>query len=138
MYLPDGSGAGSRPSTAFFAAVSASARLYRDTWAIFGQTYELDAERYMFPWLRLLVRAPLKAMRDVEYPMRGPDRLDISRADAVLHDAATIWIVDNLELYEGDTRLGSPRLAAVRARVRPGRHRSIERCGGKALPRPGR
>jgi Protein of unknown function (DUF3570) len=37
-------------------AFSASARLYRDTWAIFGQTYELDAERYMFPWLRLLVR----------------------------------------------------------------------------------
>ena len=39
-------------STAF----SASARLYRDTWAIFGQTYEVDAERYMLPWLRLLVR----------------------------------------------------------------------------------
>jgi hypothetical protein len=37
-------------------AFSASVRLYRDTWAIFGQTYELDAERYMFPWLRLLVR----------------------------------------------------------------------------------
>jgi hypothetical protein len=37
-------------------AFSASARLYRDTWAIFGQTYELDAERYMFPWLRLLAR----------------------------------------------------------------------------------
>jgi hypothetical protein len=65
--------------------------------------------------LRLLVRAPLKAMRDVEYPMRGPDRLDISRADTVLHDAAAIWIVDNLGLYEGDTRLGAPRLAAVRA-----------------------
>ena len=32
------------------------ARLYRDTWAIFGQTHELDGERYMFPWLRLLVR----------------------------------------------------------------------------------
>ena len=37
-------------------AFSASARLYRDTWAIFGQTYELDAERYMFPWLRVLLR----------------------------------------------------------------------------------
>jgi hypothetical protein len=37
-------------------AFSANARLYRDTWAIFGQTYELDGERYMFPWLRLLVR----------------------------------------------------------------------------------
>jgi hypothetical protein len=37
-------------------AFSASARLYRDTWAIFGQTYELDAERYMLPWLRVLLR----------------------------------------------------------------------------------
>ena len=65
--------------------------------------------------LRLLVRAPLKAMRDIEYPMRGPDRLDISRADTVLHDAATIWIVNNLQLYEGDTALGAPRIVAVRA-----------------------
>jgi len=38
-------------------AFSAGARLYRDTWDIFGQTYEVDAERYMLPWLRLLVRA---------------------------------------------------------------------------------
>ncbi|MEP7049690.1 MAG: DUF3570 domain-containing protein [Pseudomonadota bacterium] len=37
-------------------AFTAGARLYRDTWAIFGQTYELDAERYVLPWLRLLVR----------------------------------------------------------------------------------
>lgn len=38
-------------------AFSAGARFYRDTWDIFGQTYELDAERYMLPWLRVLVRA---------------------------------------------------------------------------------
>jgi hypothetical protein len=38
-------------------AFSAGARLYRDTWDIFGQTYEVDAERYMLPWLRVLVRA---------------------------------------------------------------------------------
>lgn len=37
-------------------AFSLGGRLYRDTWAIFGQTYEVDAERYMLPWLRLLVR----------------------------------------------------------------------------------
>jgi hypothetical protein len=65
--------------------------------------------------LRLLVRAPLKAMRDIEPPLRGPDRLDISRADTVLHDAATIWIVNNLQLYEGDTPLGGARIVSVRA-----------------------
>ena len=38
-------------------AFTAGGRLYRDTWDIFGQTYELDAERYMLPWLRILARA---------------------------------------------------------------------------------
>jgi hypothetical protein len=65
--------------------------------------------------MRVLVRAPLNAMRDVEYPMRGPDRLDLGRADTVLHDAAAIWIVANLDLYEGDTPLGAPRLVSARA-----------------------
>jgi hypothetical protein len=36
-------------------AFSAAARLYRDTWDIFGQTYELEAERYVMPDLRLMV-----------------------------------------------------------------------------------
>jgi hypothetical protein len=65
--------------------------------------------------LKLLVRAPLKAMRDVEYPMRGADRLDVGRAGTILHDAATIWLVNNIDLYEGDTALGGARIAAVRA-----------------------
>ena len=65
--------------------------------------------------LRVLVRAPLKAMRDVEYPMRGADRLDVGRAETVLHDAATVWLVNNIELREGETVLGGSRIAAVRA-----------------------
>jgi hypothetical protein len=63
----------------------------------------------------VLVRAPLKAMRDVEYPMRGADRLDVGRAETVLHDAATVWLVNNIELREGETVLGGSRIAAVRA-----------------------
>lgn len=65
--------------------------------------------------VQVLVRAPLKAMRDVEYPMRGADRLDVARADVILHDAATIWLVNNIDLYEGDTALGGAHIAAVRA-----------------------
>ncbi len=38
-------------------AFSATARLYRDTWDIFGQTYELEAERYLFPELRVMAHA---------------------------------------------------------------------------------
>lgn len=63
--------------------------------------------------LRLLVRAPLKAMRDVDFPLRDPGLLDLTRADAFLRDAATLWIADNIEIYEGDVRLAAPRLVAA-------------------------
>lgn len=36
-------------------ALSAGVRLYRDTWDILGQTYELEAERYVLPDVRVLV-----------------------------------------------------------------------------------
>src|SRR5256885_17270817 len=62
-----------------------------------------DGER-----LHLLVRVPLKAMRDVDYPRRGAGLLDLALADASLRNAATLWIADNVELYENDRRLGLP------------------------------
>lgn len=65
--------------------------------------------------LRLLVRAPLKALRDVDFPTRGPGYLDLARADSALRDGATQWISDNVELYEGDTRLREPLVVASRA-----------------------
>jgi hypothetical protein len=40
-------------STAF----GASVRVYRDTWDIWSQTYELEAERYLFPGFRVQARA---------------------------------------------------------------------------------
>jgi len=64
--------------------------------------------------LSLLVRVPLRACRDVEFPTRGPGYLDLARADASLRDAATLWISDNVELYEGDTRLRDPHIIAAR------------------------
>src|SRR5258706_22363 len=45
--------------------------------------------------LRLLVRVPLKAMREVDFPRRGPGTLDLTRADASLKNAATLWIAGN-------------------------------------------
>ena len=64
--------------------------------------------------LSLLVRVPLRACRDVDFPTRGPGYLDLARADASLRDAATLWISDNIELYEGDARIGNPRIVAAR------------------------
>ena len=42
--------------------------------------------------LRLLVRVPLTAMQDFEFPLFGPGYLDIGRADPMLRDAAMQWI----------------------------------------------
>src|SRR5712692_972088 len=64
--------------------------------------------------LHLLVRVPLRACRDVDFPTRGPGYLDLARADASLRDAATLWIYDNVELYEGDARLTAPQVVAAR------------------------
>jgi hypothetical protein len=64
--------------------------------------------------LHLLVRAPLGAMRDIEFPTRGPGYLDLARADRALRDAATIWLSDSVALYEGERRLPAPQLAAAR------------------------
>ena len=64
--------------------------------------------------LSLLIRVPMKAMREVDYPRRGAGLLDLARADAALRNAATLWIADNIELYENDTRLEPPRLVDAR------------------------
>lgn len=64
--------------------------------------------------LQLLVRVPLKAMRDINFPERGPGYLDLAQAGAVLPGAATLWISDFIEVYEGDTRLSKPRIVATR------------------------
>lgn len=64
--------------------------------------------------LRVLVRVPLAAMRDVEFPLTPDGMLDIAKGDQVLRDAATLWIARELEMYEEHTRLDVPRVAAVR------------------------
>jgi len=64
--------------------------------------------------LYLLVRVPLKAIRDINFPERGPGYLDLTRVDALLSDAARLWISDFIEIYEGDTRLASPSIREAR------------------------
>jgi hypothetical protein len=74
--------------------------------------------------LRLLVRVPLAAMRDMDYPKpRGTraDLLDLSRAEPTLRDAATLWVSDFLDVYENDERLAKPEVAAVRAALQSDR-----------------
>ncbi len=66
------------------------------------------------PRLHFLVRVPLKAMRDVEFPKRGPGYLDLPRVDEYLRDAAVQWIANFTEIDEGDARLPKPTIADAR------------------------
>ena len=65
--------------------------------------------------LHLLVRVPLRAIRDVDFPSRGKEGfIDLERTDPLLPDAARLWISDFIKLYEDDVALPKPRVAATR------------------------
>jgi hypothetical protein len=74
--------------------------------------------------LRLLVRVPLIAMRDMTWRYKAQDVLDLERSTSALHDAATLWVGDEVSLWEGDRKLEPQTLAAVRAT--PSEDRSFE------------
>jgi hypothetical protein len=64
--------------------------------------------------LRILVRVPLKAMRDILFPQRGPGYLDLERTAPLLPGAAKLWIAGFFEVYEGDALLPNPQVMATR------------------------
>jgi hypothetical protein len=64
--------------------------------------------------LHFLVRVPLKAMRDIEFPKRGPGYLDLDRADEFLRDAAVQWISNFTEIDEGESPLPKPKVVEAR------------------------
>ncbi|HZT75235.1 MAG TPA: HupE/UreJ family protein [Vicinamibacterales bacterium] len=74
--------------------------------------------------LRLVLRVPLVAMRDMDYPKlgaRNSEMLDLSRADKTLRDAATLWVADFMDVYENGQKLPYPRVAAVHASLQSDR-----------------
>ena len=67
--------------------------------------------------LQLLVRAPLEAMQDVDFPTFGAGYLDVARADPQLNHAAKVWLADAIDVYEGERRVGPVAIVAVRASI---------------------
>ena len=65
--------------------------------------------------LQLLVRAPLEAMQDIEFPLFGQGYLDVARADTALRNAALLWLANDIQVYEDEHAL--PRLTLVAARA---------------------
>ena len=64
--------------------------------------------------LNLLMRVPLQAMRDIDFPSRGAGYLDLARTSHLLPDAATLWLSDAIQLYENGTLLPKPRIVETR------------------------
>jgi HupE / UreJ protein len=65
--------------------------------------------------LVLLIRAPLAAMPDAEFPTRGPGYLDLARAGEALRGAAKLYLTDNIAITDNGVALPAARV--VQARV---------------------
>jgi hypothetical protein len=63
---------------------------------------------------RLLVRVPLKAIMDIEFPRRERDYVDLERIDQSLRDASMIWLARKIELYEEDALVPEARILSTR------------------------
>ena len=87
--------------------------------------------------MRVIVRVPLSAMRDVQWPETADGILDVERAQPLLIDAATQWIVPTLEIKEG-TRNTPPPDAGVGPYLTPvGPLISFVRGGSQPCSREG-
>ena len=89
--------------------------------------------------LQLLLRVPLAAMQEVDFPKRGPGYLDLARADAALRTAARQWLADNISVYEEGERLAYLRLVAARVSLPSDRSfadygKALEHLNGPRLP----
>jgi hypothetical protein len=63
--------------------------------------------------LRVVMRVPLEAMRDINFPLLGPGYLDLSKAAPLLRDGAKVWLADEVEVYENDAKLPAPAIVAT-------------------------
>ncbi len=63
--------------------------------------------------LQLLVRVPLKAMRDLDFPERERGYLDLEKLAPQLPGAAILWISNFVEIYEGERRVLKPLVVAT-------------------------
>jgi hypothetical protein len=64
--------------------------------------------------LELLIRVPLSAMLDIDFPLRGAGYLDLAHLDDALRYAAGLHLIRNITLYENDAPLPPPNIAYAR------------------------
>src|SRR5258705_2509329 len=57
---------------------------------------------------RLLVRVPMKAIMDIEFPRQDRDYVDLERIDQSLREAPMVSLARKIELYEKDATVVHP------------------------------
>ena len=104
------------------AALIVALVLLLPTWL--GEAHEIPADVTVQAFvnaqgntLRTLVRVPLASMRDYNFPEREPGYLEIPDASELIRDAATEWIGNFVEMYEGGAALGRPEITSVRIAI---------------------
>jgi HupE / UreJ protein len=65
--------------------------------------------------LVVLVRVPLEAMSEVQFPVRGPGYLDFAKADTAIADAAQMYLTQSLQFFEAGDAI--PHGTLVKTRV---------------------
>jgi hypothetical protein len=81
----------------------------------------------------------MKAMRDIEFPKRGPGYLEMARIDEYLHDAAEQWISNFTDIDENATPLPKPQVTSARVSLESDRSfvsydQALAHVNGPRLP----
>jgi hypothetical protein len=108
-----------RPAAAVFAAVWVAVVLAASL-AAHEIPAHITVQLFVKPegqTLRVLVRVPLDAIKDVSFPLNreNGDLLDVGAAEQSLRDAATQWVADLIDVYEDGQHVGAPAMPDVRA-----------------------
>ena len=92
------------------------------TWS--GEAHEIPADVTIRSFvkaegetLRMLVRVPLIAMRDFNFLTREPGYVEIVEAGTLIDEAAELWIVNYVAMFEGGALLDRPEVAAARIAI---------------------
>ncbi|MDB4913012.1 MAG: hypothetical protein JWM95_656 [Gemmatimonadetes bacterium] len=67
--------------------------------------------------LRVVLRVPLEAMRDTDFPLRQFGYLDVAKTQPMLHNAAATWLGDYITVFENGSALTQVRVAVTRISV---------------------
>jgi HupE / UreJ protein len=116
-YEGRGPGAGGRSG---FGGIASALLLFGFSFAAAAHDIPNDVTAQVFikpegQHLNVIVRVPLRSIRDIIFPEKETGYLDLERTAPVLPEAATLWISDFMALYEDDAALPKrPRLVAAR------------------------